>query len=364
MSAVKPSTPSGSNPRGKDRAAARLVQHIVGGWRSQAIHAAVQMGVTDALIDGPRTADDLASALGCDADALARLLRALCTLSVCTERKQGRFALTSTGRLLCAHGEGPNLRALAQWWGGPLWPMWGELAYSIRTGLSARKKLTGDAAYAYLDKGADPARVFHEAQRGMTALVLDELVSWPGWARARTAVDVGGGHGHLMLAVLAAHDALHGTVFDLPHAQDGAQRQAMAAGLGERCKFESGSFFERVPAGADCYMLKSILHNWDDEHCAALLGCCSVAVPPNGRVLVVERVRPARLRPGARDEAVARTDLNMLAGLGGRERTIQEYAALLGSAGFSVTGVTPLAFEFSLIEACPRPESKPSAEVG
>jgi hypothetical protein len=335
-----------------NRTAARLIQQIVSGWRCQALHAAVKLGLPERLADGPQHAADLAVTLDCQADGLTRLLRALCALGVCSERPDDRFALTRAGRLLCADAgaDGTSLRPLVQWWGGPLWPMWGELDYSVRTGRSARQKLSGASAYDFLDQNAEVAKVFHDAQRAMTALVLDDLAHWPGWQGAGTVVDVGGGHGQLMLALLAAHRELRGTVFDLPHAQAGAIEQIANGGFAGRCRFEPGSFFEKVPPGADRYVLKSILHNWDDAHCADILRACRAAVPPHATMLIVERVRPLRLRPNARDESVARTDLNMLAGLGGRERSIAEFTAMLEAADFTLGNVTTLTFEFSVIE--------------
>ena len=352
-SRVAPGRDAVASPTAAHRDAARLVRHIVSGWRCQALHSAVRLGVPEGLAAAPRHASDLAATLDCQVDSLTRLLRALCALGVCSQRRDGRFALTSSGRMLCADsaGEGASLRALVQWWGGPLWPMWAELEYSVRTGRSARQKLSGSSHYAFLDESPEVARTFHDAQRAMTALVLDDLARWPGWHGARTAVDVGGGHAQVMLALLRAHPTLRGIVFDQPHAQAGAIAQIDASGLAPRCAFESGSFFDRVPQGADRYVLKSILHNWDDDSCAAILSACCAAAAPGSIVLIVERVRPRRLRPGHRDESVARTDLNMLAGLGGRERSFEEYAALLDAAGFVAGDVMALSFEFSVIEA-------------
>lgn len=335
------------------RAAARLVQQIVSAWRTQAMYVAVQMGLPDRIADSPQHPGELAAALDCNSDGLVRLLRALCALGVCEEGRDGRFALTRAGRLLCADGggEGTSLRSLALWWGGPLWPVWGGLEFSVRTGESARQKLTGDTHYSHLEASAEMAHVFHDAMRSMTALILDDIAQLPSWRDARTVVDVGGGHGQLVLAILAAQHHLRGTVFDLSSAEGGAQAQIAAEGLGDRCCFEAGSFFESVPAGADCYVLKSILHNWNDERCATILARCRAAAPAHARLLLVERVRPERLRAGSRDEGLARTDLNMLVGLGGRERTLEEFGALLEPAGFEPAGVHPTAFEFSVIEA-------------
>lgn len=335
------------------RAADRLVGHIVAGWRCQAIHAAVQLGLPEALADGPHAAGELTEKLACDGDGLARLLRALCSLGVCRELKAERFALTRMGHLLHSAPErgAPSLRALSQWWGGPLWNLCSGLSYSVRTGRSARERATGAPGYGYLDQDTDAARVFHEAQHAMTALVLDDVCGWPGWRKVRTLVDVGGGHGQLALAVLAAHSQMSATVLDLPHAESGARQCIEKAGMEERCRFEPGSFLEQLPAGADVYLLKSILHNWDDERCRNILRQCAAAAPKSGRLLIIERVLPPRHRVNSRDEAAARTDLNMLAGLGGRERTELQYAALLAEVGFGITSMTPLGFEFSLLMA-------------
>lgn len=340
--------------RTTDRAAARLVRHIVAGWRCQALHAAVQLGIPEALAPRPQSVAQLASGTGANEDGLARLLRGLCTLGVCEQRQDGRFALTRVGRRLCAEPPGgeASLRDLVRWWGGPLWPMWGELAYSVRTGASAREKLSGDVGYAHLMRSTEVAAIFHGAQQAMTALVQEELAMWPGWASVRRVVDLGGGHGQVALALARAHPNLEATVFDLPHAQAGAQAQRQAAGLEGRCSFVAGSFLDAVPANADVYLLKSILHNWDDARCRSILSRCADAAALHTRLLVIERVRPDRLTVNARDEGVARTDLNMLAGLGGRERTAAEYAALLGEAGFGITSVWPLGFEFTVLEAC------------
>jgi ubiquinone/menaquinone biosynthesis C-methylase UbiE len=330
-----------------------LVRQIVSGWRTQAIHAAVQLRFPDHLAAGPLTSDELAAAAECEPGPATRLLRALCVLGVCREDGGGRFRLTRAGRLLCTDGggEGSSLRPLVEWWGGPLWPVWSNLAYSVRTGHSAREKLMGDENYRYIERDAVLANTFHGAMSAMTALVTDEVVAWSGWHEAETVVDVGGGHGQLLLAVLAAHPHLRGVVFDMATALSGACSRIAGAGLEARAHFEAGDFFTSLPAGADCYVMKSILHNWDDERCRVILDNCRRMASPHARLLIVERIRPQRLRECVADEGVARTDLNMLAGLGGRERTLREFAALLKDAGFSVTSAARTSFEFSLLEA-------------
>lgn len=229
-----------------ERSTRRLVQQIVSGWRTQAIHVAAQLKVADHLTQQPMDADDLAKVLCCSADGLARLLRAMCALGLCRQGTAGRFSLTPSGQLLRSEGSGghASLRSLALWCGGANWPMWGELGYSVRTGASARERLTGDAHYAHLLKSAESAGIFHEAMRAMTALTVADVARHDTWHSASRLVDVGGGYGEIAVGILAAHPHLHATVFDLPHAQPGAKARIRATGLSDRCKFQSGSFFE------------------------------------------------------------------------------------------------------------------------
>lgn len=331
----------------------RLVEHITACWSTQALYVAVELNLPDLLHEGLADTPSLASRCGCDSDALQRLLRALCTLEVCVERSDGRFDLTPAGSLLrqSTAGSAAGLRALALWWGGPMWPTWGKLAYSVRTGDSARARQTGRSHYGFMDGSPAVAELFHETMRAMTQMVAADVARQAFWPEIRTVVDVGGGHGELVAAVLGAHPHLRATVLDRPDAQDGAQRLLQRLGLTARARFQPGDFFQEVPPGADCYLLKSILHNWCDDDCRRVLHRCAQAASPGTRLLLVERIRSERPTTGPRDRALARTDLNMLIGLGGRERKLAEYAGLLRAAGFEVTGVSQAQHEFDLVEA-------------
>jgi orsellinic acid C2-O-methyltransferase len=331
----------------------RLIDQITSCWRTQALYVAVQLELPEHMAQGPRDLRALAEACSCSSDGLQRLLRALCTLHACRELRDGRFELTAAGALLRREPpEGAtSLRAMAMWWGGPMWPMWGDLAYSVRTGRSARAHQTGSSHYAFLDEHPEVASLFHETMRAMTALIAAEVAMLATWRNARELVDVGGGNGELAAAIAAAHPGLRATVVDRPDAEPGARDVFARREVAARACFVAGDFFAAIPPGADRYMLKSILHNWDDTACQRILARCAEAAPPGARLLIVERVRPGRLRPTRRNEALARTDLNMLAGLGGRERSLSEFAALLDTAGFRITGTSPTQHEFSVLEA-------------
>ncbi|MEJ6001084.1 methyltransferase [Paucibacter soli] len=331
----------------------QLVRQITACWRSQALYSAVQLELPERLAEGCAPLAALAQACQCDADALARLLRALCVLRVCRQRRDGGFELTAAGAALCRHPPdgGVSMRAMALWWGGPLWPMWGELSYSVRTGHSARARQTGHSHYHFLDGHPDAASIFHEAMAGMTSLVAPAVARLESWHGARSLVDVGGGSGTLGAAIATAHPQLQLIVFDREHAEPGALALLRAQGLSGRARFVAGDFFAALPPHADRYLLKSILHNWDDAACRRVLACCAEAALPEARLLLVERVRAERMRPTVHDEALVRTDLNMLAGLGGRERSLREYRDLLTPAGFEIADMFPTPHEFSVIEA-------------
>ena len=351
MGAIRGPEESESAARDTLAAARRLYDLINAGWTTQAMYAAVELRIPDLLANGPQDAGSLARASGCDPEALRRLLRALASLDLCRERGDV-FELTPMGDLLRADAS-ESLRAWAVHCGRYLWPAWARLAESVRTGTSDRKRVDGADSYGHLERDREAASVFNRAMVEVTRLVAREVVRVGDFSRIELAVDVGGGYGELVAAVLAAHPQMRGVLFDLPHAIDAAGASLADAGVADRCELVAGSFFESVPEGADAYLLKSVLHNWDDERSAAILRNCRRAVHARSRLLLVERVMAERVAPAARDQAIARADLNMLIARGGRERTEAEFRALLGSAGFRLDRVLPTALEFSVIEASP-----------
>jgi len=330
----------------------RLLDLVGANWTTQAIATAAELGLADRLARGPARVADLARDLGCDADALRRLLRALASLGICSPRAGDRHALAPAGRPLCVD-DPDSVRSWAIWCGRQSWNVWGDLSGSVRTGRSARERASGHVAYAHLeDDGA--ARVFHQAMAELTKVVGREVARACAFPGAAHVVDVGGGYGELLAEVLRAHPRLRGTVFDLPHATRGAVGRLARAGLARRASVIPGSFFEHVPEGADAYLLKSILHNWDDAKALQILGACRSAMGPGSRLILVERLLPARPSVSRRDRAIARSDLNMLVGHGGRERTRREYASLLETAGLRLSRARPAALDYSVMEALPR----------
>ncbi|MBL8792552.1 MAG: methyltransferase domain-containing protein [Planctomycetia bacterium] len=331
----------------------RLLEIINSSWQTQVVHVAAELRLAELLANGPKTATQLAEAAGAHAPALHRLLRAMSTLDLCREQENGAFELTPLGTLLT--GDHPqSLRCWALWWGQHLWPVWGNLLYSVRTGRSARALLTGTTGFAHLERDPEAAAIFNRALVELTRLACKHIVRAYDFSSLGRVVDVGGGYGELLAAILHANSTARGILFDLPHALEGARAHFQQAGLTERCEFLSGNFFEEVPAGATAYLLKSVLHDWDDERCRQILGCCRRALRPEARLLVIEQVLPQRLDSSPSHQALARSDLNMLVAHAAGERTQAEFDQLLHSAGFAIARIAPAGATWSVIEAVAR----------
>ncbi len=334
-----------------DDARTRLLGLIDAAWTTHAIRAACALGLPDLLAGPARTPDQLAQAAQCHAASLHRLLRALATLDLCRERDDGAFELTALGARL-RPDDGQSLHAWALLSGSAPWSArWGELDQSVKSGTSRRLRTTGRDGFHHLDDANAEAALFNRAMIEITRGVARDVLRSVDLSSARCVVDVGGGHGELLAAVLRTHPNARGVLFDLPHAIAAAAAALQAAGVRERCGCVAGSFFERVPEGGDTYLLKSVLHNWDDERCLALLQRCRAAMGRAARLLVVERIRPDHPGTSARDRGIARSDLNMLVALGGRERSEAEFRGLLEAAGFTVERRIDTGGESAVIDA-------------
>jgi orsellinic acid C2-O-methyltransferase len=329
---------------------AKLVGIVSASWMSQAACVAAELRIADLLAGGPKRVDELAKAAGCHAPSLARFMRALTSFEICVERNDGSFELTPMGSLLRA--DAPNsLRSWTIMWGKHQWPVWGNLLFSVRTGESARKLVRGTEGFEHLARNPETAAVFNEAMVEITRFAVSEVVRAYDFTGSRRIVDVGGGYGDLLAAILKAFPQTRGAVFDMPHALDGARQRAEKAGVADRCEFVAGDFFESVPRGSDVYVLKNIIHDWNDERSAVVLRNCRKAMSQDAKLLLVERIFPARVEASEAHQDFARADLNMLLGPGGHERTETEFRNLLGAAGFGAIRIIPTATDFSIIES-------------
>jgi hypothetical protein len=321
-----------------------MLQMITGFWTSQAILAAAKLGIADLLKDGPKPCEELAQATGVRSHALYRLLRALASVGVFREEEDGRFSLTPLAGYLQTGVPG-SLRAFALWQEYQYRP-WGEVLHSLQTEETAFKVVFGKEAFPYLTEHPAAAAVFDEAMTNITMQVAAAVVAAYDFSRFGTIVDVGGGYGTFLTAILQANPGLKGVLFDLPHVAEGARQRIAAAGLAERCELGAGDFFASVPSGGDAYVLKWIIHDWDEERAVTILRNCHRAMAEPGKLLLVEAVLPRGNAPFFHKFM----DLTMLVMTGGRERTEAEYGSLLKAAGFRLARVVPTASEMSVIE--------------
>lgn len=327
----------------------RLLDMIGASWMSQAICVAAELRIPDLLAERPQSAEELATVTQCCREPLYRLLRALTSIGICEEQEDKSFALTPMGDLLRGNAAF-SVRSWAIWWGKHLWPVWHKLHSSVKTGKSVRELTTGLTGYAHLEADSEIASIFNHAMVELTRIVAREALRVYDFSWAERLVDVGGGYGELLIAILEAYPAKKGVLFDRSHVIGCAKARLANDSVALQCEFVEGNFFETVPSGGDLYLLKSILHNWEDERAAVILGNCRRAMPKHARIILIERVLPERMQGSVREQALARTDLNMLIGLGGRERTEAEITTLLAKSGLEATMFLPLLPEHALVE--------------
>jgi len=323
----------------------QVIDMITGAWKTSVIGEGARLGLFDRLAGGARTADDLAGDVGVNADGLMRLLRGLATLGLMRHEPGGRFSLTPLGA--CLRRDAPDsLNGMAGHWADRLWNSFGGIGESIRTGAASAPS----GPEHFVEQQADPIRsdIFNRAMAEGSLRVGRSLARHYDFSGCKALMDVGGGYGALLVGPLEAHDHLRGFVFDLPVLSDAATAYLREQGVGDRATYLGGSFFESVPAVADCLMLKFILHDWNDETSRRILMHCREAMGEGGRVLIVERIVPETVTPA--DQDVIRGDLTMLT-IGGKERTEAEYRTLLAEAGLAIAAIVPLDGGYSAIEA-------------
>lgn len=326
--------------------AQQLGRIITGYWQSQAVYVAAELGIADLLRDGPQPVEALAAATQCVPDALFRVLRALASIGIFTEVAPRTFGLTPMAELLRSDIAGSQ-RSLARMAGGEQFRAWGDLLYSVRTGRTAFEKQFGAPVFDWLAAHPEQAQIFDGAMVGIHGRETAAVLAAYDFSGINVLADVGGGNGSNLIAILGAHPAMRGVLFDLPHVVDRAGEAIAGAGLSARCERVGGNFFVDVPVDADAYFLRHIIHDWNDDQSLTILRCIRRRIPAHGRLLLVESVIP----PGNEPFDAKFLDLTMLAIPGGKERTRDEYDALLTSAGFRLTRIVPTETEISVVEA-------------
>jgi hypothetical protein len=334
-----------TQPSEQSAASHSRLAELIGGYQvSAAIGALARLGVADALAGGPATSAELAASLGADEGALARLLDATLDIGLFTLDGDGRYCLTALGALLRTDAPGSVRRyavvSTEQW----RWYAYGHLTHTLRTGEPGFVAAHGCRIWDYLASHPETAASFEESLTRIGAARDQAIVASVDLGSFSCLVDVGGGRGVLLSVLLAAYPHLRGVLFDLPSVIAGAREQLRQAGLAERCEVIAGDFREGVPPGGDAYLLSWILHDWDDPTARRILARCRAAMDEGARLLLVEMVIPEGDEPAAPAfrRLVRQADLEMLAVVGGRERTAGEFEQLLTQSGFALTEIMPL----------------------
>jgi hypothetical protein len=325
-----------------------LFQLITGHYVSRAIYVAAKLDIASLMAAGPRRVEDLAAATGTHAPSLNRLLRLLASAGVVAETDFGCFGLTPLGECLRSDQSGSS-HAVALLFAGPMMRAWDELLYAVRTGEPTFERVLGTDPFRYMGEHPDEAAVFNAAMTAASTHTAKGVPEAYDFSSFRTVIDVGGGHGVLLASILAANPGVTGVLFELPHVAEGARKALAEQGLQQRCKIAAGDFFQSVPEGGDAYILKSVIHDWDDARSITILKNCRRAMAPGGKLLLVELVLPARVDHSPRAQIGTGSDINMLVNIGGRERTDRDFSELFLAAGVKLTRIVPVPGSLSSI---------------
>ena len=342
---------------GADGSRERLARMLAGFMPVQLVHVMARLKLADLLDGDAATVDELSAATETQPSMMRRLVRGLAGIGMLAVDREERISLTAMGALLDSRAAG-SMRDLALHRGAEAFAAWGKLEHAVRTGEPAFEAAHGDPFFTYLRKHPDAGAAFDGTMSALSQTVVREAVAHYEFGAASRILDVGGGRGHFVAAVLDAHPRLEGAVFDVPEVAEATGAQLRRGRLRDRCIAIGGSFFASLPAGYDLHILKWILHDWNDESSRRLLRACRAALPADGRLLVVEQLLPEEVpATGSLDPAIA-MDLVMLVNFAdARERRLSEYAELLESSGLALHQVIPLPSGFSILDCRPRADS-------
>jgi hypothetical protein len=327
-----------------------LYELATGYYLSHALYLAAKWNVAELLADGPRQASELAATTSTHAPSLARMLRLLASAGVFTQQENGAFALTPLGACLRQGNPGSMRSMVMMFAGNHPHSAWQELEYCVRTGEPAFRKR------GLVDPFSDPERtpeddeIFDAAMADFSRLIAITVATAYDFSRIRTVVDVGGGNGALLIGLLQARPHLRGIVFDRPHVAERAARSIAESGLADRCAAVGGDFFTEVPTGGDAYVIKHVIHDWNDERALMILRNCRHAMGENGRVLIVEGVSTPTIDQSIAGRGAAANDINMLVNTGGRQRSESEFRGLCAAATFTDVRIVPTRGRVSIIE--------------
>lgn len=328
-----------------------MLERIAAYWQSQLVYVAAKLGIADVLVEGPLTVDEIAARVGAHPPHLGRVLRALASVGIFASDPHGRFHLTRLAQTLRSdHPE--SLRDFALMLVDDFnWSAWGALEHSVRTGVSAFEHVHGAPAFPWMHEHPEKEKMFSASMASLSVMENAAVARAYAFGKLRKVVDVGGAHGHLLVAILRSYVKLRGVLFDQPSVIEEAAKNGFitAADVANRCEAVGGDFFESVPAGADAYVMKYIVHDWDDEKGARILQNCRKAMADDGRVLVIDHLVAA----GNRFDWGKLIDVNMMVMMGSKERTKDEFRQLFARAGLRLKRVIRTASSLSILEGVP-----------
>jgi orsellinic acid C2-O-methyltransferase len=326
-----------------------LFRMITGYYVSQAIYVAARLGIADLIGDGAGAIEDLANRTHTHAASLRRVLRLLVSAGLFTEDHGGRFSVTPIGTYLRSTVPG-SMHAAALVFGGITQRTWSDLLRSVETGEPAFRRIFGMDPFAYLAEHPDESAHFDAAMATFTTQIATAVAAAYDFTKFRRIVDVGGGSGALLAGILRDHPTLTAVLFDVPHVVERAAPQLRALGLADRCEVVGGDLFQEVPRGADAYLLKHVIHDWDDAHASTILSTCRRAMHPDAKLITIEGVYPARIDQSEESRGATANDVNMLVCTGGRQRSEAEFRRVYETAGLRLTQIVPTAMPVKLIE--------------
>lgn len=336
------SEPSKPNP------SQHILQLATGYIASTAIYVVTKLGIADLLKDGPRAASWLAETTRTHPDRLYRVLRTLAGAGVFSERSPGTFALTSAGEALCSNAEG-SVKDLALWIADPFHlRIYAEMMHTVRTGETTFDHIYGKPVFEYLPGDPEEAEIFNAAMTSLSRMMIPAVIEAYDFSGIGTLMDVAGGHGAFLRAVLSKYPAMKGMLIDMEHVIEGAKLLEENRALGDRCQFQSADFFAAVPSGADAIVMKHIIHDWEDDKAVVILRNClkSLSGRRGAKILVVEMVVP----PGDEPHFSKFIDMEMMALPSGRERSAKEFEQLFSAAGLRLERIVSTQSPVSIVE--------------
>jgi O-methyltransferase domain/Dimerisation domain len=328
-------------------AEAVIIQLAFGALLSQALYVAAKLGIADLVEDKPLPIKELAAKTESNERALYRVLRSLSSVGVFQETDPGVFGLTPYAEILRTNAPGSfrsGIIFMGEEWH---WRVWGNLAESVKTGKPAWGYVHGAEVFDYFSTHPAEAEIFNRAMTDMSVGVAPAIIEAYDFSKFETLADIAGGHGYLLSQVLKANPGVKGLLFDVPSVIAGADSLLEKQGVADRVEKVAGDFFSSIPGGANAYMMKHIIHDWDDERCIKILSNIREAMPADGKVLILETIVPEGNEP----HYSKMLDLEMLVSPGGAERTAREYSELLAAAGLKLNRIVPTKSPFNVIEA-------------